>query len=116
MAYKQITHDIKVSFVDASSTVQTVINNLTQQYVISNPTAYNSSRITLIGTTQFKIDDINFLYMSCEKQISVFINVTNQLIVQHLSYINLLGTFDIILSNVSGQLNSEVQLFYGAVT
>jgi len=116
MAYKQIIHDIKISFSDSSASDQTIVNNLTQQYIITNPNAYSSSRINLIGTNVFNIDDINFIYLSSENQISAKINNQTELILQHLSYINLSETFDVILSNVSGQMNSEIQLFYGSIS
>lgn len=116
MSYKQIVHDIRISFNDSTSPDKATINNLNQQYTISNPNSYNSSRITLINTTEFNISDINFLYLSSDNQIKVFINnAVQEIMVQHLSYVNLIEAFDIKLVNVAGQASSEIQLFYGTI-
>jgi len=115
MAYKQVVHDIRVSFSDSSAPNKTIINNLTQQYIISNPSSYNSSRIILLDLVELIMSDINFIYLSSDNQIKVFINNSVQeLMVQHLSYVNLEEPFDIKLINVTGQASSEVQLFYGS--
>jgi len=116
MAYKQLTHDIRVSYSDSSSAEQTLVNNLTQQYIITNPESYNSSKIVLLSTTPITISGINFIYLSCENLIKVFLNnSTQEQLVQHLSVVNLSDVFDIKLVNVIGQSSSEVQLFYGSV-
>jgi len=116
MAYKQIIHDIRVSFSDSSSADKTTINNLTQQYTLSNPNSYTSSRIILSELIDFVITEINYIYLSSDNQIKVFINDAEQeIMVQHLSYVNLIEPFDIKLRNVSTSMISEVQLFYGAI-
>jgi len=113
---KQILHDIRVSYSNNDSAIQSIINTLNQQYIINSPDKYDSLRLTLIGTQTYNISDINFIYLSCENQIKIVYEGSNNLVAQHLSLVNLQVPFDIVLSNVSGVMKSEIQLFFGNIS
>jgi len=111
---RQLSHDVRIVYID--NTDDTVQNCYNHQFQVDNPNTYSSHSLNLVGPQVDRYNDLNYIYISAQHPIRVVINGTNELIVEHLSYINTKATFDVFLENVdTGILENNIQVLYGRV-
>jgi hypothetical protein len=62
------------------------------------------------------MNDVNYIYISSDNPIRVIFNGTNEVITEHLSFINTKQTFDINIQNDDDTLlENNIQILWGRV-
>ncbi len=111
---RQLQHDVRIVYVD--NTDDTIQNCYNHQFQLENPNTYASRSLNLIGDRFYEINDANYVYISSQHPVRIMINGSNEVIAEHLSYINTTGAFDVHLSNSDVTiLENNVQILYGRV-
>ncbi len=109
---RQLSHDVRIVYID--NTDDTVQNCYNHQFKIDNPNSYASRSLNLGQIRTFNIQDVNYLYISAQYPIRVVIDGSNEIICEHLSWINTEQTsFITITSNDVAILENNVQILYG---
>ena len=111
---KQLSHDVRIVYIDNSD--DSLQNCYNHQFKIDNPSTYTSMSINLVENSTQSYNNINYLYISSDNVIRITFNGSNDVVCQHLSFINMDQSFSIHISNNDiSLLANEIQLMYGTI-
>ncbi len=111
---KQLSHDVRIVYIDNNDDV--VQNCYNHQFQVQNPNTYASQSINLVETRSIDLPNLNYIYLSCQYPVRVTFNGTNDVICQHLSWVNAEESQDLrIENNDTTLLENNIQILYGTV-
>jgi len=111
---RQLSHDVRIVYIDNTDDV--VQNCYNHQFQIANPNKYASQSMNLVQQNVIDLPNLNYIYISCQYPVRVTFNGTNDVICQHLSWINTEESQDIFIANNDDTLlENNIQILYGTV-
>ena len=111
---RQLSHDVRIVYIDnAEESIQNCYNH---QFKINNPNTYSSTSLNLVQTQTEDLNDINYLYISAINPIRLIFNGNNNIVCEHLSFINTETSFNVrIENNDLTLLENNIQVLYGRI-
>ncbi len=111
---RQLSHDVRIVYVDNTDDV--IQNCYNHQFQIQNPNKYASQSLNLVQENVFDANALNYIYISCQHPVRIIFNGTNEIVCQHLSWINTDEAQDVrIENNDTTLLENNIQILYGTV-
>lgn len=111
---RQLSHDVRIVYIDNDA--DTIQNCYNHQFQVANPNTYASRSHNLVEGNLFDIVEANYLYVSAQHPIKVIFNHTQEITVEHLSWVNTEVPSDITLINADVTvLENNIQILYGKV-
>jgi len=98
---------------NAEESIQNCYNH---QFKVDNPNTYSSTSFNLVQSNSEDLNDINYLYISAANPIRIIFNGSNDVVCEHLSFINTETMFNVrIENNDPNLLENNIQVLYGRI-
>ncbi len=112
---KQLSHDVRISYINNDDAI--LQNCYTHQFSIDNPDTYSGTNIRLVDRQEFAMSNCNYLYLTASQPVRIIMDGSNELIVNHLSYVNLDANVDFLIQNLDNAeaVATDIQILYGRV-
>ena len=114
---KQLIHELRASYVDTQADDQTLQNCFNHNITLQSPGNFTSGVVEIIGTQTHSASNMNYVYVTSDKEFRLVINGDEELIGRHFSIMNLETNFNLLFENVSTDpgATTSIKYLYGKV-